>query len=486
MAPENEQKKEIATIAKDPLAVSYGGVMVNTDDTLLSRGGGKGLKIYDDIERDCHAFAVLQKRKLAIVAREWEVLPATDGRQDKKAADLVRRQLESIKIDQVCLKLLDATLKGYSVGEVIWGTDGSEIVAEKIKIKPQRRFVFDEELAPRLLTSANQVSGEELPPRKFIVHRYGEKDDDNPYGLGLGHKLFWPVFFKRQDISFWLQFVDKFAGPTAIGEYPAGTSPTDQDNLLAALASISTEAGIIVPQGMMVKFLEAARSGSIDTYERLARYMDEQISECVLGETLSTNIGTVGSQAAAQTHNDVRIELAKGDADLLSDTINDTLMRWIVEFNLPGANPPKFWRNFEEAEDLKTRSEMDKNLSDMGFEADEKYINDTYGGKWKRKAGAAAAGQPAAPGEDKAEFAEEGADAVDLLTGQALDAADGSDMVELIYGLLAESASLAEASDRLLAVYDAMPVTKTGVALGNSMLQAEMTGRAEVIDEVGK
>jgi phage gp29-like protein len=171
-----------------------------------------------------------------------------------------------------------------------------------------------------------------------------------------------------------------------VGEYPNGTSKADQDKLLASLSTIASEAGIIVPQGMVVKLLEAARSGSIDTYEQLARYMDEQISECVLGETLSTNIGSSGSLAAAKTHNEVRLELAKGDSDLLSDTLNETLIRWIVELNLPGANPPKLWREFAEVDDLKIRSEMDKNLVDMGFEPDLQYINETYGGKWTKKA----------------------------------------------------------------------------------------------------
>lgn len=374
--------REIATIDKDPSVSMYGGILRNQDDTLLSRGGGKGLKIYDEIERDCHAFAVLQKRKLAIVAREWQILPASSSSLDKKAAILVDEQLKNIKFDQVCLKMLDATLKGYSVGEIIWTTNGSEIVASKIKVKPQRRFIFDEEQQPRLVTLNNLFPGEPLPPRKFIVHRYGEKGDDNPYGLGLGYSLFWPVFFKRQNITSWLTFVDKFASPTAMGEYPNGTSDADQKKLLNSLGAMASEAGIIVPQGMIVKFLEAARSESIDTYERLSRYMDEQISECVLGETLSTNIGNSGSLAAAKIHNEVRLELAKGDSDLLSDTLNKSLIQWIVELNLPGANPPKLWRNFADGEDLKTRSEMDKNLTAMGFTVDEQYINETYGGKW--------------------------------------------------------------------------------------------------------
>ncbi|WP_310601194.1 DUF935 family protein [Desulfobulbus sp.] len=479
-------RREIATIASDPAIPAFAGVLRNEDDTLLSRGGGKGLKIYDEIERDCHAYSVLQKRKNAIIAREWQVEPASSSRQDKKAADLVKAQLTNIKFDQVCLKLLDATLKGYSVGEIMWTTDGAEIVAAKIKVKPQRRFLFDEEQLPRLITLANMFPGEPVPARKFIVHRYGEKDDDNPYGLGLGHKLFWPVFFKRQDITFWLTFVDKFASPTAIGEYPSGTSDEEQKKLLASLNAIAHEAGIIVPQGMVVKFLEAARSGSIDTYEKLARYMDEQISECVLGETLSTNIGNTGSMAAAKTHNEVRIELAKGDSDLLSDTINETLARWIVELNLPGAGPPKVWRDFAEEEDLKARSETDKNLYDMGFEPDEQYINETYGGKWRRKAPEEQPAPDPTGEQPAAQFAEQSPDTVDQLAGRVMAEADGADMVETVYRLLAECGSLEEVQQRLLDIYDQVPVAPTGTALGNRLFQAGLAGRAEVLDEAGR
>lgn len=488
MALPTDLRKEIATISRDWINPSYGGALTNRDDTLIARGGGHGLKIYDDLERDCHAFAVLQKRKQAVIARGWDVIPASSSRVDKRAADLVTEQLTNLKLDQVCLNLLDATLKGYSVGEIIWAVNGTEIVAERIKVKPQRRFVFGDELELRLLSLDNLWPGEELPARKFIVHRYGGKNDDNPYGLGLGHQLFWPVFFKRQDISFWLTFVDKFASPTAMGEYPAGTSEADQRKLLNSLVAIASDAGIIVPQGMMVKFLEAARSGSIDTYERLARYMDEQISECVLGETLSTNLSGGGSLAASQTHNEVRLELAQGDADLLSDTLNETLIRWIVEFNLPAANPPKIWRDFDEGEDLKTRSEMDKNLWAMGFVPDLQYINDTYGGKWTIKPVAQLPAEAATnPGQTTkdAQYAEAdpGQNTVELLTEQSLADADGADMVDEVYRLLAECGSLDEARDRLLDVYASIPLAKTGTALGNRIFQADLSGRAEIVDK---
>jgi hypothetical protein len=81
----------------------------------------------------------------------------------------------------------------------------------------------------------------------------------------------------------------------------------------------------------------------------------------------------------------VRLDLAKGDSDFFPDTLNESLTRWIAELNTPGAKLPKVWRNFDEAEDLKTRSERDKNLVKKGSMPDVRYLNENYGGSWIRR-----------------------------------------------------------------------------------------------------
>ncbi len=378
---------EIATIARDPHQVRvFGGVLANLDDTLTTRGGAKGLRIYDELERDTRAYAVLQKRKLAVTARPWRVFPASDRSGDKAAALLVQGQLQALGFDQVTAGLLDATLKGFAVGEVLWAIDRDQVRAREVRIRDQRRFAFTETQALRLLTRERPGEGESLPERKFIVHRFGAKDG-NPYGLGLGHKLFWPVFFKRQGITFWLTFADKFGSPTAVGKYPVGATIEAQGRLLAALGAIAQDSGVIVPEGMVIQMLEANRKGSIDTYEKLVRYMDEQISECVLGGTLTTNVGAAGSHAAAEVHKSVSDELSKADADLLSETLNSTLVRWIVDFNMPGAGYPTVYRVFEEMKDLLKLSETYERLHEMGYEPRSvEQINETFGGRWERKA----------------------------------------------------------------------------------------------------
>lgn len=321
----------------------YTGRMQPLDDTLVERGGGKGLKIYDEIERDTWAGSVLDKRKKQLTAREWRVEPANDpSARDIEAAAVVRQVFESLPFDRICEDLLDATLKGFAISEVVWARDGTGIWPQDVVAHDQRRFVFDEDWRPRLLTMANMYLGEELPERKFIVHRFGVKGN-NPYGLGLGSSLFWPVLFKREGIAFWMLFLDKFAGPTVVGETPFGSLPEVDRKTIDALAGARTSSAILVPTGTNTKFLEASKSGSI-TYRDFLEYWDKQISIRVNGETLSTDIGSSGSRAAAETHADQLGLLVDGDSDLLSATLRDTLIRWIVDYNVPGARLPSIWR----------------------------------------------------------------------------------------------------------------------------------------------
>lgn len=374
--------QEIASIERDIQRVFYGRVLLNTDETLLSRGQGKGLKIYEELKRDAHAGAVLGKRKLAVTSRPWSLEPASDSARDKQAAELVKTAFEHLRFNHICKRLLEATLKGYAVSEVMWELREGQVLPRTVIARAPQRFVFALDGALHLRTPSNMFEGEPMPPRKFIVHRRGA-DDDNPYGAGIGGMLFWPVFFKRNTITFWLTFADKFGSPTAVGKYPPGADEGQQQKLLDALAALAQDAGVIVPQGMLIELLEAQRSGSVDTYEKLVRYMDEQMSKAVLGETMSTTAASTGlgsSQASVQ--NEVRLEVAQDDADELDETLNETLVRWIVDFNLPGAGYPLLKHDFSEPEDLAARATRDKTLVEMGWEPTEQYMLDTYGEGW--------------------------------------------------------------------------------------------------------
>jgi len=487
------EMQEIATLKRDILLAYYGNTLAPTDETLISRGSGKGLRLYDQIERDCHVYAVLTKRRMAVIARPWEIDAASESRRDKKAAELVREAIEALPFDRICLDLLDATLKGFSVGEVMWGMREGMILPVDVLPRAQNRFVFTLDGELRLITREKMVDGEELPARKFIVHRWGAKDG-SPYGLGLGSRLFWPVLFKRQSISFWLIFADKFGSPTAIGKYPVGTQPAEQDKLLAALTAISQEHAIVFPDGMVAELLEASRTGSSDLYERLARYLDEEMSKTVLGETMTTSAQAAGmGSSQADVHQNVRMELAKADSDLLSGTLNDTLVRWIVDYNMPGAGYPTVWRDFDEAVDTKVMAERDQILVNMGLAPSDAYIEKTYGGGWTRvvlavsPAGVAVVAQ-SQQGATAAQFSDPAPDTPDAVDVQAVrlskEAAPAMQrMISHLQGIVDHADSLEGLRDDLLGAYGHLPIQDLTRVMTQAFAAAQAGGRFDVSAE---
>jgi phage gp29-like protein len=488
-------RPEIATLAKDfwwPLL--FGNIARSHDDVLLLHSGGRGIWIYDDLEQDCHIGAVLRKRRLALVSRPWLVDPAGSRRDEKKAADLVTAQLAALDFEQVTVDLLDALLKGYAIGEVMWDIDGDQVVAREIRMRDQRRFHFDAEGNPRLLLIDHAWEGVPVPEKKFIVHRWGAKDG-NPNGLGLGASLFWPGLFKRQGTALYLTFVDRFATPTPYGTYQPGSQDQEQQTLLLqALEALGAGTAYAFPETMKVQLLEAMRSGGGDAYDRLLRWLDEQISECVLGETLSTNTGSGHSHAAAKTHDGVRRELIKADGRMLASTLNRTLVRWIVDFNMPGTAYPSLRWDTDEPEDLQARAQRDQMIASLGFKPTLDYITRTYGEGWEP--GAAPPDVPPAPAPPRppsgALFAapvpssagtrgpEAGADPVSALAAQLDDAAGGllDGMLDPVRQAVLEATDYGDLSDRLLALH--VPVDQFAEVMARAMAVAALTGWDEV------
>jgi len=496
---------EIATARRDITQAIFGGALKPTDDVLLARGAGKGLKIYDELERDPKVFSCLAKRSLALVSREWVVEPGGKTHQAKKAAELARRVLAGewgLSFDRACLRMLSATLKGFAIGEVIWGRRDGFIVPLDVKQRNPRRFVFDEQGRPRLLTWSNMIDGEELPPRKFMVHRFGEANDD-PYGQGLGRVLFWPAFFKRQTLGFWLVCADKFGSPSVKGKAPQAALDNEIDEFFESLKALAQEGVIVMKEGWDVALVEATRTGAV-TYQDLCRYMDEEIAVAILGNTLTTTVGASGSRALGDVHKAVQDELVDADADLLSATLNDQLLAWLTELNFPDAPPPKVWRpspSDEKAEAETTSAKVSarhaalkfvSELRAQGWEPAEPSADlvAQAEGAW-RYVGKPEPIRP--PAEAAPAFAEAASppDAVDdlalQLDGVAAPVIAG--MVDQVRRLLdevaADGGTLADVADRLLALRPDLDQDGLAALMAQAMTVAALQGRAEILDGLG-
>ncbi|MCY4430657.1 MAG: DUF935 family protein, partial [Rhodospirillales bacterium] len=191
------------------------------DQRLRAVGGAGaygGYETYTNMLQDDRVHSTLAQRRSAVVAREVEVVPGDHRRDSKNCAAFVQEVLEHCDWDDVTDKMLYGVFYGYSVAECLWARDGRHVVPEQIRVRDRRRFVFDQDFRPRLLTFENP-HGEELPERKFWTFCAGGDHHDDPYGVGLGWHLYWPVWVKRNQGKFWLVYLEKFGMPTVVGKY---------------------------------------------------------------------------------------------------------------------------------------------------------------------------------------------------------------------------------------------------------------------------
>ena len=84
--------------------------------------------------------------------------------------------------------------------------------------------------------------------------------------------------------------------------------------------------------------------------------------------------------AAARVHAQVRRDLMEADAQALGQTLREQLLRPLTGFNF-GWNKPAPWFRFryEEEEDLKTLSEVYRNLAHMGLPMSLEHVAERFG-----------------------------------------------------------------------------------------------------------
>lgn len=451
-----ELNSEFANRLRDPFETLFMGVIQPNDPLLIERGAGP--EIYRDLKRDGKVFDGLQKRQLALIGKPWQVEPRVKSAKGTQDAETVTGILKACNFDKLCADLLEALIAGFVPAEVVWTVRDGLVVPDRVVKRAQRRFKFvqlDENSPPQLhmLTRENMLRGIPVPERKFIVHRVNP-EDDNPYGTGLGLQLYWPVFFKRKGVVSWNKLNDRMGGPTLHGEYPRSASQKEKDTLADALRAFSSDGFVITPDGMKVALIESKLQGNTTLQQALCEYMDDWIGAVLTGQEARANGG--GALAAASKERaDVREDLTQADSDLLSETLNCTLLAWICELN--GLEPCHVWRQIKQEDDLKASAETDKIISDMGFELSLDAVRAKYGDGWQKKVAPTVAATAAVPeatsSVDFAEGIQQERDSMDALVESEL--ADWEQTLDPLLGPLQaaidQSVELGESAAELLA-----------------------------------
>lgn len=205
----------------------------------------------------------------------------------------------------------------------------------------------------------------DIPPYKVI---YGLNDPNfiKPYGDAIYSKLYFPIKMKNASLKFWMQFIEKFGSPWAVAK-----TSFDAEGLAKELYAMLAGDAAVINEDEEITITQPSRDSG---HDKLVSYCDEQISKVILGANLTSNV-TGGSLAAAEIHNNIRDEIALGDAKILLFILNRAC-QFFKEINRLDIDiEVKLFDKSKPNTELATR---DLQIYNMGFVPTVEYIEETY------------------------------------------------------------------------------------------------------------
>ena len=351
--------EKFLTFLPNPAEELYAGNVIDAIET------------FEEMLLDPHIYAKLQQLKDIVLSANFRILPG-----DEKATEFVEEVIKSMNLRKELSELLSALEYGFSVSEVIWENRNGYWIPKELKSRHPKRFRFN--ARGELLYFDNGEYKALNIPYKFIVHRHSPRAE-NPYGTSLLLRCYWAWQFKKAGLRFWLITAEKFGVPTILAIFKTeGMSQSEVEeraSLIAnALSNIQTDAAMALADVEEVKTVEA--KGSAEDFERLLHFCNQEISKAITGEVLSSDIGERGSYALAKVHEKTLYQRAERIAKELEETLNKTLISWLVELNFgKDVEPPKLVLETEELTDWEV---VQKAIS-LGVPVSKKALYSKYG-----------------------------------------------------------------------------------------------------------
>ncbi len=356
-------------------------------DAVVKRKGWAYLRGMED--GNGYVYGLTRTRITSIKRRGWYVTPASDEPRDIEIADFVTWAIDEMPgaftddLGAVC----EAIKYGYAVLEKNWtiaktGEYSGRVVPSRLAPKQQEhyRVRLDDfgNITEIQQKTRNGLQWEPVPLDKFIWTTF-EGEPGNPYGHGLYSRLFWHDWFLREGWKFWAVHTERYASPhVKVKTTEANISDSTKDEARRIIRMIRNDTGFIEPNGWEVSYLEAMRAGGAE-YERFAEEQRNAIATVVLGQTLSSSQGDVGSQALGRVHKEVQNEITDDDTTWLFTVLNEQFVRQLVAYNYATDRVPIIGPEPRNDRDVSVWSTVLANLSKAGLAIPTRWVYDEFG-----------------------------------------------------------------------------------------------------------
>ncbi|WP_047396532.1 DUF935 domain-containing protein [Chitinibacter sp. ZOR0017] len=337
--------------------------------------------LFCDIEeKDAHVFAEMSKRKRALLTLDWRVEPPRNATPaEKKQAEQVQEWLLDIAdFEDVLLDCLDGIGHGFSALEIDWQRLGSTWHPQSLTHRPQRWFQTLLHDGNALRLRDGSLEGAELWPFGWVIHKHKAKSGYLTRA-GLHRVLAWPYLFKNYSVRDLAEFLEIYGLPLRLGKYPSGATEAEKSTLLQAVASIGHNAAGIIPEGMVIEFVEAAK-GSSDPFQAMMDWCEKSQSKAILGGTLTSQAdGKTSTNALGSVHNEVRHDLMVSDSRQLASTLSRDLIYPLLALNAGDIDPrrlPQFVFDTRQVGDMKLYADSLPKLVGLGLRVKTDWVHD--------------------------------------------------------------------------------------------------------------
>jgi phage gp29-like protein len=315
------------------------------------------MKFAEEVEeRDGHYKSVLGTRKMAVRQLPWSIQPASEDKADEEIAEFVREAIDRKGFNACLGDLLDGLSKGFSVVEIVWKPEAHEgawrLVPNQYLYRNQRHFGFDEETQTRvqLKTAKATQYGEPLQPAKYITHMPRLKSG-KIIRSGLiftAAALYLMKAFVTKD---WMAFSEVFGMPLVYAKMLESATDDEKEKIFNGLMALGSDSKALFSGNVELEFLGINNTQHGNFYIDTVGFFNKETSKVVLGQTMTSEDGASLSQA--KVHEGVRNDIRNSDALTLAETLNDQLIRPLVELNFgPGTRPPTLVFDVSEPEDM--------------------------------------------------------------------------------------------------------------------------------------
>lgn len=355
----NPNNPQNYTITKGAPAIDFnsnGASYINGLMNDLSKGKYAEFWVYakNMLLRDARLLGEFGKRNRAVLG-EWSLEPPKDAKaKEKKIAAIIEEIIKSIdNFEDVQVDLNSGFYYSLSISEYNDG-EGNAWIEDNgywrpAGFKPLEGWKVGavdpkdngyQSMKPMLLDKDAKPTIE-FEPYKWIVHTHKTISGGDCFSGGLASSLIWTFLLKWFPLKDWVGMLEKYGVDKMVATYSNSIDPTTTEgsqiiaNINLALQDIRRFGAGAIPNSVDFKFLNSTGARS-DAFERLVYYCDQSYAIAINGGVMTSIAAANGlGSGAAETQNEVRLEIIEADRRQLESTFTQQLVKPIMLLNFP-------------------------------------------------------------------------------------------------------------------------------------------------------